>query len=81
MSIALSAESTIDLPKELLQKFDIVTVPFTLTMGEKTGLDGEVTADELFAFTDKTGKLADQRGQPVPIRGTLPQTCLKTTIL
>lgn len=58
MSIALSAESTIDLPKELLSQFQIVTVPFTLTMGEKTGLDGEVTPDELFAFTDKTGKLA-----------------------
>jgi DegV family protein with EDD domain len=57
MKIALSAESTIDLPKELLERYAIKTVPFTLTMGEQTGLDGVVSADELFAYTEKTGKL------------------------
>ena len=57
MKIALSAESTIDLPKELLERYAIKTVPFTLTMGEQTGLDGIVSADELFAYTEKTGKL------------------------
>jgi DegV family protein with EDD domain len=58
MKIAISAESTIDLPSELLKQYDIETVPFTLTMGEESGLDGVVTPDELFAYTDKTGKLA-----------------------
>jgi len=58
MRIALSAESTIDCPKELLKEYGIQTVPFTLTMGDQSGLDGEATADELFAFTEKTGTLA-----------------------
>jgi len=58
MRIALSAESTIDCPKEILKEYGIKTVAFTLTMGDRSGLDGEVTADELFAFTDKTDTLA-----------------------
>lgn len=57
MKVCISAESTIDLPKELLKEWDIHTVPFTLLMGEKSALDGEVGSAELFAFTEKTGKL------------------------
>lgn len=57
MNIRISAETTIDLPKELLEQFGISTIPFTLIMGEETVQDGEVSPDELFAFTDKTGKL------------------------
>ena len=45
------------MPKELLSEWDIHTVPFTLLMGEESALDGEVTSKELFAFTEKTGKL------------------------
>ncbi len=58
MSIIISAESTIDLPKEMLAEFKIRTVPFTLVMGEVTEHDGEVLGDDLFAYTEKTGKLA-----------------------
>lgn len=57
MKIAISAESTIDLPKEVLAEFDIRTVPFTLVMDDTTALDGEVHAEDLFAFVEKTGKL------------------------
>lgn len=57
MKIAISAESTIDLPKDVLAEFDIRTVPFTLVMDDKTALDGEVHAEDLFAFVEKTGKL------------------------
>ena len=41
MKIAISAESTIDMPKDLLQKFDIHTVPFTVIIGDEVHLDGE----------------------------------------
>jgi len=34
MKIAISAESTIDLPKNLLAEFDIHTVPFTILLGD-----------------------------------------------
>lgn len=57
MKIAITAETTIDLPKSMLEELEIETVPFTLTMGEKTGLDGEITPEELFEYTKQTGKL------------------------
>lgn len=55
--ICISAESTIDLPKELLKKYDIHTVPFTVLLGEKAGLDGDITPTEIFDYVDKTGVL------------------------
>lgn len=57
MKIAISAESTVDLPKKMLQEFDIKTVPFTLILGEESALDGQVHAKELFDYVEKTGKL------------------------
>ena len=57
MKIAITAESTIDLPKSLLEEFSIRTVPFSVMMGDKNGLDGEVTPEEEFAYTKATGKL------------------------
>lgn len=58
MKIALSAESTIDIPESLLKQYDIATVPYTLIMGDKSELDGVVKGEDLFAYTSKTGKLA-----------------------
>ncbi|MCR4562166.1 MAG: DegV family protein [Bacilli bacterium] len=58
MKIVLSSESTIDLPKELLEKYQIKIIPYTIVMGEENGLDGEITPQDIFDFTAKTGKLA-----------------------
>ncbi len=55
--IQISAESTIDLPKEVLAEYDIKTIPFTLVMGDEEHLDGEVKGEDLFAFVEKTGRL------------------------
>ena len=57
MKICISAESTIDLPKEVLDEFGIKTVPFTITLGEKMGLDGVTTPEEIFEYVDRTGVL------------------------
>lgn len=57
MRIAISAESTIDLSKAQLKEFDIKIVPFTVTLGDKAALDGEITPLEIFDFVDKTGTL------------------------
>ena len=57
MKIAISAETTIDLTPELLKEFDIKTLPFTLVLGEDSVLDGQISPDELFAYTEKTGQL------------------------
>ncbi len=58
MKIAISAETTIDLTKEILQEFEIDTIPYTIVMGEEQGVDGEIKPEDLFAYADRTGKLA-----------------------
>ena len=50
MKIGISAESTIDLPEEILNKYSIHTVPFTILLGDKLGLDGVITPNEIFEY-------------------------------
>ena len=57
MKIAISAESTIDLTKELLNEYDIHTIPFTVSLGNKEGLDGEITSEEIINFVSETNQL------------------------
>lgn len=57
MKIAISAESTIDLPKDLLQKYDISVIPYSVLLGEKIAVDGEITPDDIFAYVDETKEL------------------------
>ena len=53
MKIAISAESTLDLSKELLQKYDINVLPFTVLLGENEYKDGEITGPDIFDYVDK----------------------------
>lgn len=55
MKIAISAENTIDLPKELLEKYDIHVISFDITLGDKTS--NSYTSAEVFDYVDKTGIL------------------------
>ena len=57
MKIVISAESTIDMPKELLNEFNIKTLPFTVIMGDKDYLDGEIDNSQIFEFVSQTKKL------------------------
>ena len=57
MKICISAESTIDLQQNLLDEFDIHTIPFSVLLGEELGLDGVVTPTEIFDYVDRTGVL------------------------
>ena len=57
MKIAVSVETTCDLTKELLQKYDIKQIPFHITLGDKMFLDGEISTEEMFDYVDKTGTL------------------------
>lgn len=54
MKIAITAESTVDMPKELLEKFNIKTLPFTILLGDDVEFDGEGIADKIFDYVDKT---------------------------
>ena len=42
MKIAITAESTIDLTKELLEKYNIKTIPFSVILGDEEYKDGEI---------------------------------------
>ena len=57
MRIAISAESTIDLPDNLLEKFNIQTIPFTITLGNKTAKDGKITSIEIINFVKENNIL------------------------
>lgn len=50
MKITISAESTVDLPKDLLEKYSISTVPFQVLLGENEFKDGELKTSEIFNF-------------------------------
>lgn len=53
MKIAISAESTIDLTDELIEKYNIKTLPFTVQLGEKDAFDGEVNCDDIIKFVNE----------------------------
>lgn len=57
MKIAISVESTNDLPQKLLNKYDIKSLPFEIVLKDKTFKDGELTTQELFAYVDQNGVL------------------------
>ena len=54
MKICISAESTIDLSKELLEKYHIKTIPFGVLLGEDSYLDGEINSQDIFDYVAKT---------------------------
>ncbi len=57
MKIALSAETTIDLTPELIAKYNIEIIPFNIQLGDKSGLDGEITTDEIINYVNNNGVL------------------------
>ena len=53
MKIALSTESSSDLPKELARKHNIHVIAFTVVKGEETVKDGEETLESLYSFVQE----------------------------
>lgn len=55
----LSADSTLDMPEELIREYDIRVIPSYVTMGEKTVDDWpELTQKELLDYVKQSGQLA-----------------------
>ena len=53
MSIKIVADSTCDLSKELIEKYNICVIPLSIVMGDNSYYDGvETTPDEIFAWAD-----------------------------
>ncbi len=57
MKIALSAESTIDLPQDLLEKYDIKTLPFYVVLGDDFMEDHVGISKEIYDYVAKTKQL------------------------
>ena len=57
MKIAVSVESTNDLPKELIEKYDIKVIPYQIVLGDEVYKDGEITTSEIFEYVNQTGIL------------------------
>ncbi len=57
-NVIISADSTCDLPKDILDKHGVIIVPLHVVLGEKTYDDSvNITPDEIYAHFEKTGKL------------------------
>jgi len=56
--ILISSDSTCDLSPELLERYNIKTVPLGVNLGDKTFFDGvDITPDEIYAHHEKPGEL------------------------
>ncbi|AZR72719.1 hypothetical protein BBF96_04525 [Anoxybacter fermentans] len=57
MAIRIVTDSTSDLPKEILEKYDISVVPLTVEIDGKVFRDGDLKGKEFFDFMDKSENL------------------------
>ncbi len=56
--IKITGDSTIDLSKELIEKYDITIQPLYVNLGEDSYKDGvTIIPDDIYAYVDKTGTL------------------------
>lgn len=54
MKIAITADSVIDLPKDLLEEFDIKVLNFRILLGDKEYRDGEISTSDIFKYVEET---------------------------
>ena len=52
MKIAVSCESTCDLSKELIQKYDIKVIPYEVVLGTECFKDGELENQKIFDYVE-----------------------------
>lgn len=57
MKIAVSSDSAIDVQEDLLKKYDISIVPYTITYGGKEYIDGQLDIAEMFKYCDECKQL------------------------
>lgn len=56
--ILITSDSTTDLSSELIQRYNVVTLPLGVTMGDKVYTDGvDITPDMIYENYEKTGEL------------------------
>ena len=49
MAVRIVADSTCDLSKELIERYDIEIIPLMVTLGAKSGYDGvDITPEDIY---------------------------------
>lgn len=55
--VIITSDSTTDLSPELRERYNITTIPLSVTLGEKTYQDGvDITPDDIYEHQSKTGE-------------------------
>lgn len=54
MKIAISAETTVDMTPDLIEKYKVNIIPFTVILGDREVFDGEISTEEIFDYVNKT---------------------------
>ena len=58
MKVKITADSTIDLTPELIEKYDIAILPLVVNLGDDTYYDGvDIKPDDIYKYFDETGNL------------------------
>lgn len=57
MKIGISADSTCDIPKEYLKKYDINIMPLKVNLGDDEFTEADIDYVKIYNFVDKTGQL------------------------
>ena len=57
MKIAITADSTCDIPKELLEQYNIETVPLYVIMGDNEYREGQINSQDIYAYVEKNKML------------------------
>ena len=58
MSVIITADSTCDLPKDIIESRNIKITPLSVLLGSESDLDGEeITRDDIYAHVSKTGEM------------------------
>lgn len=57
MKIAICSDSTIDIQDDLIKKYDVTIIPYTIVMDGQEVPDENILPDTLYEYTKRTGKL------------------------
>lgn len=57
MKIAISTESTCDLSKELIERYDVKIVPYKIQLGDRSFFDGELSTPEILELAERNKEL------------------------
>lgn len=65
MSVVITADSTCDLPKEIIRSRNILITPLSILLGGESYFDGvEITRDDIYTHVSKTGEMPKTAAVP-----------------